>query len=242
MAGEAKRQAAGTSRRYRMLDKRGNPKWHFVWDGNPNIARPGESFDGDIGYCNGRRPYLEDAKPDRYTFKEYSPEPAEIILGESALRFAGMTAGAIVFNATIKERASPNKQWPIEYWRRLVQLGREFRWVQIGEGLKQIPGAVDIQTPNFWDACGAISGARAAVLHEGALHHAAAALNRPAIVIRGGFISPRVTGYEGQVNFFLEDQQMPLGCGMRVWCNHCAAAMAAIKPEAVLAALREMLK
>ncbi len=242
MAGEALRQAAGTARRYRMLDKHGSPRWHFVWDGNPNIARPGQPFDGEVGYVNRCRPYMVGATQERYTFREYAPEPALIQLSAAALSFAKKTEGAIVFNATIKERASPNKQWPLQYWQQLVSLGREFRWVQIGDRCPAISGAENIYTPVFWDACGALAGADALVLHEGALHHAAAALRRPAVVIRGGFISPKVTGYAGQVDLYVDDPQRPLGCGMRVPCPHCAAAMASIKPEAVLASLRELLK
>ena len=58
-----------------------------------------------------------------------------------------------------------------------------------------------------------LSGARAAVLHEGGLHHAAAALGMPAVVLFGGMISPRNTGYDVHVNLAIDD---PEALGWRI--------------------------
>jgi len=115
--------------------------------------------------------------------------------------------------------------------------------VQLQEpGVKRVGNVDVLACGNFMDAVGALSGARAAVLQEGALHHAAAAVGTPAIVIRGGFISPKVTGYAGQVDFYVEDERWPLGCGYRVPCEHCKAAMESITPEQVAASLIELLQ
>lgn len=242
MAGEAKRRAAGSTKRFLMLDKRGEPKWHFSWEGNQHVARPGEHHDGTIGYTEGRRPYLIDGTRDRYVFREYRPEPAEIRLSPRSQKLAEHAAGAIVFNPAVKYRASPNKDWGFSNWKVLVARGIGYRWLQISDGAGQrLHGAEQLATPSFDEACGLISGARAVVVHEGALHHAAAAFGTPAVVIRGGFISPRVTGYAGQKDLYVEDETWPLGCGLRVECHHCRRAMASITPEAVLAALGELL-
>ena len=91
------------------------------------------------------------------------------------------------------------------------------------------------------EACTALSGAAAAVLPEGGLHHAAAALGMPAVVIFGGMTSPANTGYDGHVNLF-----DPAGgespCGQRVACAHCRAAMAAIRPDVVAYHLQHILR
>ncbi len=243
LGGEAQRRAAGGAQRFRMLDKFGKPRWHFVWQGHPNVAKPGDPFDGSLGFHNGKRPYIEDVKLDRYIFRDYSPAPMAITLGPQAQLFARRTAGAVVFNPMIKQRASPNKDWGIERWRHLVASAPDLRWIQVGEGgAPRIRGVEVLHTPGFWDACGAIAGAAVVVVQEGALHHAAASVRANAIVIRGGFISPRVTGYAGQTDFYVESQAWPLGCGMRVACQHCAQAMASITPERVLAELRKQLE
>jgi len=244
LAGEAKRMAAGVpNRRYAMLDKLGHPRWHFVWEGNPNIARPGEKSAGVIGYVNGKRHYMVDVKPDQYTFKEYQPTPAFIQIERQLPFFAQRAAGAVVYNPNIKPKASPNKAWGLEHWDELIALTPGVRWIQLMEpGTQRIGRSEKMDTGNFLDAVAAMSKAAAVVCHEGALHHAAAAFGVPTIVIRGGFISPKVTGYAGQVDFYVEDARWPLGCGMRVACDHCRAAMDAIKPDAVAQALLGILK
>jgi ADP-heptose:LPS heptosyltransferase len=243
MAGEARRLAAGRGHRYRMLDKRGQPKWHWVWEGNPNIARLDEPHDGEIGYSNALRPYIATLTPARYTFRDYRPHPAELRLTPRARALAEHARGAIVFNPSVKERAPVNKDWGLQRWKALLARGVGLRWIQIGEPGRspRLRGADFIPTADFFDACGVMSGAAAVVVHEGALHHAAAALGVPAVVIRGGFISPRVTGYAGQVDFYVEDERYPLGCGNRLPCPHCAEAMEAVKPERVAAVVRELM-
>lgn len=246
-AGEARRAAAGTNRRYLMTDKRGTPKWHWVWEGNPNIARLGETADGTIGYVNGRRPYIVDESSVARQFRAYQPTPAWIRMDDSARRMARHVAGAVVFNPTIKSKAPINKDWGLDRWKELITANQDLRWIQIGESAyPRIRGCEMLVTLNFFEAVGAIAGAAVAVLHEGALHHAAAAFITPTVVIRGGYISPRVTGYAGQVDLYIEDPDFPqfadLGCGTRIACPHCAVAMERITPALVAAAIRRLLK
>lgn len=241
-AGEARRLAAGSDRRYQMLDKRGAPQWHFVWEGNPNIARPGQPHDGVIDMASGKRPYIESATAERYVHKAYRPTPAWMRIGPQAQVFANQARGAVLFHPYIKLRASPNKQWPLESWQKLVSLAPGVRWLQLVEpGFRRLRGVEELPTHNFMDAVGAISGAAALVCHEGALHHAAAAVGTPAIVIRGGY-TYGTTEYDGQVNFTVRDDRYPHGCGMRVPCGHCKQAMSEITPERVAAALQEILE
>lgn len=240
-AGEAGKLAAGTSKRFLIMGKRGEPKWHFAWEGNPHIARPGEPHD-DVITQHKLRPYIEAATPERWTWREYSPIPAQIQLTPRARELARHVAGAIVFNPTIKRGASPNKDWGFERWKLLVTQNLDFRWVQIGEAGPRIRGAEQLPTADFFEACGAVFGAAAVVVHEGALHHVAAAFGTPAVVIRGGYISPFATGYVGQADCYVWLPDWPqyarLGCGMRLRCPHCEAAMAAITPEDVVGKIR----
>ena len=243
VAGEAQRRAAGAPRKYRVLDKRNAPQWNAIWDGHPNIARPGERYDEDLGRVNGKRPYMLDVKPDRYIFQAYEPVPALIRLTARAGQMKTKAAGHVLVNPHIKSSASPNKDWGFDRWQRLVELLPDVPWLQVVEpGRKSLLGVKRLHTVDFMDAVGALSGASAAVLQEGGLHHAAAAVGCPAVVIRGGFISPRVTGYAGQVDLYVESEDWPLGCGMRVPCAHCAAAMAGIAPAAVAGAVMALVE
>lgn len=243
VAGEARRQVSlAPSARYLALDKRGRPHWETIWDGNPDMARPGEPHDGTIEYVNGLRPYIASSTKARYTFREYKPHPAFIALPKRAQQMAILGRSAVVFNPTIKPGAPMGKLWPDLKWRELVATNKHVRWLQIGSSTPLIAGAETIRTGDLFEALGVMSGALAVVCHEGALHHGAAALSIPTVVIRGGFIGPRVTGYAGQADLFVDDPRYPLGCGMRVRCPHCVAAMASIQPRDVMAALQTVLR
>lgn len=241
VSGEAAHQARlAPGTRYLPLNKRGEPYADPIFAGNPAIANPGDTHAGTIAFTENRtRAYIvSESKTQRY-FREYEAHPAVIELPARAKALARAAEGAVVFNPTIKVGASPNKQWPIEQWRELVARNADVRWLQIGGG----PAIAErVPTGDIFDAFGVISGALAVVCHEGALHHGAAALGVPAVVIRGGYIGPRVTGYAGQADLFVHDERYPLGCGMRVPCTHCARAMETIKPDDVIAALRTILE
>lgn len=240
----ARRAQMADPRKVRILDRKGNPRWNDMWEGNPRIAKPSEPGDfQEIVNGSGARPYMDYAKttPARFVYREdFRAEPGEIYLTEAEKALGRRVAGAVVLEPTIKARASPNKDWGHSNWHRLAKSLRDLELVQLGPPGTWIAARnvrhVVTATPR--EAAGALSGARAAVLHEGFLHHAAAALGVRAVVIRGGFIGPRVTGYEGQIDFFDGDG---LGCGMRVACPHCRTAMDAITPEAVASALRSLL-
>lgn len=231
-------------RKVRILDRKGRPRWNEMWDGNPRIARMEEEGDfQELRNGSGARPYLDHEKttPERFIFREdYESEPGEIYLSASEKTLASQTAGAIVIEPNVKARASPNKQWGLANWQHLAKSLRDLPLVQLGPPGTWMAGrhVRHVVTLSPRDAAGALSGARAAILHEGYLHHAAAALGIPAVVIRGGFIGPKVTGYPGQVDFFDGEG---LGCGMRTNCAHCRAAMNAILPETVAQSLRALL-
>ena len=55
------------------------------------------------------------------------------------------------------------------------------------------------------------SYAKCIVTTEGGLHHVAAALSVPAVVLYGNFISPDQTGYAGQTNIYTGQPGNPLG-------------------------------
>ena len=219
-------------RKVRVQYEKGKRRWCELWDGNPRIATWKEEGDFQIlePRQNYLRPYCEAKTERQWTWKEYHPPHGEIYFYPWEKAFGDVNRGHVVLAPWLKAGASPNKQWGERRWQELARL--------LGEnGLKLLtmgPGQPRITSKHIncsiRQAAAVIETARAVVTHEGAIHHIAAALGTPAVVIRGGYIGPRVTGYDGQVDFFGDDG---LGCGMRVPCAHCAAAMAAITPEAV---------
>lgn len=246
VTGEIRKRAGTEQRRFAIWDSRkgeGIHRWNVMWEGNPRIAKPGEAFDEKYENRGGARPYIVEKGWHKWTWRAYGPEPGEIFLTPLELAFAERAAGKIVVNPTVKDGASPNKLWPFARWQELTVKNPDLPWLQVGDAASpRLGGTVPfLHTPTFRDACGALYGARAAVLHEGGLHHAAAALGRTAVVIFGHFIAPTVTGYPCHRNLFFATKENPLGCGMRMACTTCRSVMESITPRDVARNLREVL-
>jgi hypothetical protein len=160
--------------------------------------------------------------------------PAELHFAERA-----NAEGHIVVEPNIKPNATPNKDWGWENWQALVDMAPRLPWLQLGPATaRRLNGVRFVETPDFRHAAAVLGHATAAVLPEGGLHHAAAAVNTAAVVIFGGYIGPAQTGYPEHVNLTGADEP----CGWRIPCLHCKAAMAAISPGRVLVALDGLLR
>lgn len=219
----------------------GRRLWNEVFDHNPRIAK---SADKDVQIyqprANGLRPYAARKTEQRWTWRDYKPPVGELYFQPDELAFAETHSPDVVIEPNLKGNASPNKDWGLQRWERLVVLLRAagLRATQLGpRGTRTVAGADLIETRNFRHACAVLGRARAAVLSEGGLHHGAAVVGVRSVVIYGGYISPRQTGYDLHVNLFTGGHP----CGMRVRCAHCVEAMSRISPEAVMVELRKLL-
>lgn len=236
----------------RIVDRNGTARWNEIWENNPCIAAPGRAGDVQL-YRNGGhcRPYVSGV-PGRFIFRPGTmPGPGEIHFSDRetqriAARRKEWPPFAII-EPNVKVKASPNKQWGWARYQALVALCRDVHFVQIGPaGTRCLPGVDLLKTQTFREAAMALACASAYVGAEGGLHHAAAALGIPAVVIFGGFIAPSVTGYERprgavHVNLYAAAAEYPNGCGAQRPCNHCRDAMASIAAERVATELRAVL-
>lgn len=217
--------------------------WNEVFDHNPKIALPEEPGNFQVYHARvfGLRPYASAKSASRWTWRfDYKPPVGEIFFDRFELGWAERLEPNVVIEPNQKNSASPNKDWGWERWTELVRLAglAGIRMTQLGPvGIKRVSGAEFLETPSFRKAAAALARARAAVLTEGALHHAAAAVGVRAVVIYGGYISPAQTGYESHVNLFTGGEP----CGWRIPCEHCSKSMAQIAPEQVLEHLKKLL-
>ena len=233
-------------RKVMIHDRNGAIRAHAMWVNNPRILGRSERASRTQLLVNGPgvRPYIAAKSAERWFWREWDCPAGEIYFCGDELAFGEQLAPPspfIVIEPNNKQKASPNKDWGREHWQALVALMRSAglqAWQLGPAGTQLVPGARLVETPDFRFACAVLARARAAVLPEGGLHHAAAALGVRSVVIFGGFISPRQTGYAGHVNLFTGGE----ACGMRIECKHCAAAMAAITPAMVMERLMEMLE
>jgi len=219
--------------------------WCELWNGNPRIARPGErgNFRTLRARRDGLRPYMAAHSARQWTWKQYAPPAGEIYFTEAERQFGARHGARLIVEPNLKRTASPNKDWGWSRWVALANLlhaRHGIRVTQLGPaGTRLLPDAEHVVTPSIRQAAAVMASARAAVLTEGALHHVAAAVGTPAVVIYGAYISPAVTGYGHQIGLFTGQG---LGCGMRVPCGHCRDAMARIEPTSVAESLAALLE
>jgi hypothetical protein len=220
--------------------------WSEVWDNNPRLARKDER--GDFQVLYGRDPvtnmrgYHTGKTDQRWTYNlNFRPEVGELYFTDAERAFAERFAGRVIIEPRIKSGASPNKQWGNERWDALALLCRKagIHLTQMGGvGTRPMSNAELIQTPSFRLACAVLARAKAFVSGEGGLHHAAAAVGVPGVVIFGGFTPVELTGYAIHRNLGVS---LGDACGMRVPCAHCKLEMEKITPEQVFGELKGIL-
>lgn len=240
-AGEAQRLYDEVFLKVAITDRHGNPRWSDVWAGNPAIATPEDVLSGaSVQYIqNGLncRPYNAAVPFTVQSGIKFTKWRARDHRGKLYLTDAELAAGMKIrarqgpywlIEPTPKARSNPNKQWPYARFLELVRMPKSWEWVQ-GIHPDSIPleGVRTVATPSFRAACGLLASAEGYVGTEGGLHHAAASLGVPAVVIFGGCMSVDVLGYPEHVNLADDGPESP--CGRWTPCLHCRDAMARIE-------------
>jgi len=161
-------------------------------------------------------------------------------LAAAAAALTALDTSRLVIIEPNTKRQAPNKAWgAVRYSSVAWRLAKEgFEVVQFA-GEQAIAGIPQISAATFKIACAVLRHARLYIGPEGGLHHAAAALQIPAVVIFGGYISPAVTGYKTHTNLFTGQG---VGCGRVDPCGHCRDCMGKITVDDVLTPALEILK
>lgn len=243
---------SGIARRMQQTDPRqvfvtyrGQPaKWSPIWDHNPRFSRQRDLAQELPGRDQfNMRPYHTGKTQTRWSYNlDFRPEVGEIYFTKEEQEFGARFAGRVIIEPHIKPGASPNKQWGFIRWEKLAWLLSPLglRLAQVGPlGTQTLLGVELIPTDTFRMAAAVLSMARAVVLPEGGLGHAAAALGIPGVVIFGSFTPVELTGYPIHRNI---GASLGDACGWRTPCEHCAAWMKDIAPERVVKELLEVLK
>lgn len=233
--GEVRKLRATDPRKVRIVDGKGKPQWNEVFLGNPGIANEHEvgDFQRHLN-AGGCRPYIDYSRTTRqrwvYT-RGYRATPGELFGIAPDERGRGL----VLIEPNIKNNASPNKQWGAHNWKALIATKAHRFGQMVPPGMRPIPGVEPIYTSGFREACGVMLTAKACVLPEGGLHHAAAALGlRNVVTLFGACTSPHVTGYTLHNNLFVDD---PAGLGWRIRHAACDRAWKLITVERVLEAI-----
>jgi len=219
-----------------IIDKNGNPRWHSIWNGAPEVTNRGGYR---VANGPGSRPYIKYpftyATGQKFTSWRAKDHVAKLYLTDRELAFGDGLQDCVLIEPNIDSKSNQNKQW--KHWQTLVDLTPDVKYIQVGPPKTRILNGVEhIMTPTFRDACGVINAVKACVLPEGGLHHAAGALGKKAVVIFGGHISTETTGYDCHINLGTKQP-----CGKWTPCRHCEKIMNSITPEIVIEHLRSIL-
>jgi hypothetical protein len=213
-----------------------------IFSGNPNIAPKEARFLDDpriewVHFYRGNRQYNQIAKDNSHWIwnYEFRPIPGELFFSKDEVKFGEKIGKGFVLiepNLPSWKKSSANKDWGLPRYMAINERCRlaGLNTVQLVYGAgRRLPGSKPVHTPNFRLGLAALKQAALYIGPEGGLHHAAAALGIPAVVLFGGFVPPLVTGYNTHTNLTGGAE----ACGSLNPCAHCKAAMAKIEVDEV---------
>lgn len=219
-----------------------DPQSKELFAHNPNIAGPGSEAAADlewVPFYKGHRIYNRQSG-DRWIWNlDFQAAPGELFF-TPAERAAGKRCdkGFVLIEPTVPawKSSAANKDWGWANYQAAADVlrARGYRLVQFvhARGGRSLLRVDVVRTSSFRDALSILRRAALYLGPEGGLHHAAAALGIPGVVLFGGFIPPAVTGYAIHTNLTGGAE----ACGSLRPCDHCRAAMAAISVQEVIAA------
>ena len=230
--------------------------WSEVFENNPNILQPGEDVEEIIIVTNfpKSRPFVNYAKTKFTQIDEQNKTPYKIAFHPDY----EATRGELFFSDHEIAEAEkiiedledpiiffdpyadiPNKQWLPERWDNLIKQS-SYKFIQLtyDTQMPAINGALQVNAKTFRQACAVLNAAvgRGLLLSvDSNLHHAAAAVNLPAVVLWSHYSHPDNLGYDDHINIRWDAAGKP--CGLKASCIQCKTSMEMIKVSDVLSAI-----
>lgn len=237
-----------TGKKVCIVGRNGLPRWHEIWDGVDFLTDELGQDVVTLADGPGCRPYIDRVLNGKVVYKcDHQPIPGTIAISPEqqykAAQSLASTSPVIILEPGFKgTNSADNKDWG---WGKWVVLSRTlllqgFMVAQMAiSGRKTLPDVVEIDADGLHGFAALVKQASLVITTEGGMHHTAAAVNTPAVVIWGGFTSPEFLGYLGHANIYDDHKMSP--CGSRQSCAHCRRRMDAISAERVrIVALYEL--
>ena len=222
-----------------------------------------------INYHTKNRPYIDYQKSNNKNWQwnmNFSPIPGKLYFTEdekikakkilnaakddwkknNSTKFKGV----IFFESTSTKidhnffyNKMTNKDWGESNWKELIlRLKNNYLIIQSKhKKSKKYEGAyyssIDF---NFREACSIINESDLFLGPEGGFGHAAAALGKKAVLYFGGWIHPKVTGYDFHENIYFDNPKSPCG-SVGYICDHCDEARQEITVEKIYSKVNSIL-
>jgi ADP-heptose:LPS heptosyltransferase len=247
-AGQAEALSKKLGERVWIVDKSGHARWSDIWANNPYIANASANSNrrgrvirdlAKVVSGPGKRPYYTHfSRKDGMKFSDWKAknEPGHMFLTLEELAYGrdikNKIGPYVVVEPNLNKLSNKNKQWGEDRWKSLVKRLSDYTVIQLSQEGGVLPGVkMCITAPSFRLACSILNEASMLILPEGGLHHAAAALNKKAVVIFGGHTPPENLGYDIHVNLYSKIDKSP--CGQWEECQHCVECMDMISVDDV---------
>ena len=221
-----------------------------------------------INYNEGNRPYInyKHSYPGKYIWNEkFRPTPGELYFNADEIKKSDLIFyqakkfwnkknpnkkyKGIIFVETSSTKTANiqlgykhlNKEWGFENWKKLInKIKNNFLLIHsVHENTKSIEGIFSPQNINFRLACAILKNCNIYLGPEGGFSHVAAALRKKAVVYFGGWISPKIIGYEFHENIYYENPSSPCGITKNI-CTHCNEARDSITVEFVESKIKKI--
>ena len=133
-----------------------------------------------------------------------------------------------------------NRDWGVDNWLKLIDIYKDkILFIQsTHEDSKSFDGVYNYKS-DFRNACAMMSLCDAFIGWEGGFVQAAAALEKKAVVLYGGWINPKIIGYNTHTNIYIDIKGSP--CGMKDYCEHCNQCRKLISVDKVSVSLESIL-
>lgn len=211
-----------------------------IFSRNPDIAAPGSELAKDlewIPFYKGNRIYNRQGDNCWIWNYDFHVRPGAIYLTQreqAEARPYGLRHVVIEPHVALWKSGVVNKDWGRARYQAvadaLIKRGRRVLQCDYGGG-PMLDNVVRVPTRAFRNALALLAYAGLYIGPEGGMHHGAAAVGIPAVVIFGGFVPPSVTGYNSHVNLTGGETTF---CGSFDACPHCRAALDRISVDEVL--------
>lgn len=235
--GRAEEHYLRTGRPISITDLSGNPRQNLLWEGNPAWNPSASEIIVD---CPSSRPYITQWDGSRIILNmKHRPRAGRVFLTKQEKESVAIEGQFAVISPHIKPNASVNKSWGAERWAETIK-DFPIPVYQLGPAVEHtITGANHFSTPTMRHAAAAIARATIVLTNEGGSHHLAASMGTPAVVVFGGFMHPKVTGYKQHANLIGDAGHV--GCGKYEPCSACRNSLDKITPNMVKHAAKGLL-
>ena len=220
-----------------------------------------------IDYHTGNRPYIDYNRSNNKKYiwnKKFKVKPGEIYFSDSeklkakkiiddAIEFWKSknkhSFKAIIFFEPSSTKIDTrqfgtkqlNKDWGINNWKELaLKLQKNYLLIQsMHAKSKIIEGIYASENLNFRCACAVLNECDFYVGLEGGFVQAAGALKKNGVIYYGGWIDPKIIGYDFHVNIYYENSKSPCGEYGEI-CSHCEEARRSITCDLFFKEINEL--